>query len=133
MSVRMNQDIPQGMPEVRNITFAAPSGLNIAVRGADAETGETYFRLGTINAIIRAIADLAVADAVDYKFEITRDSYVVYRMYSRQLARDLQYVPEMFPLNLRSGDYQIYMTQTSGNVTGRTLTLTFQSRLIPPG
>lgn len=133
MSARMNTDIPQGMPEIRNVTFATPSGLNVAVRGADAETGETYLRLGTINSIIRAIANLDIDDAVDYKFEITRDSYVVYRMYSRQLARDLQYVPEMFPLNLRPGDYQIYMTQTAGTLAGRTLTLTFQARLIPQG
>jgi len=133
MSVRMNTDIPQGMPEVRNVTFTTPTGLNVAVRGADQETGETYLRLGTINSIIRAIADLDIDDAVDYKFEITRDSYVVYRLYSRQLARDLQYVPEVFPLNLRPADYQIYMTQTAGTLAGRTLTLTFQTRLTPQG
>jgi len=134
MSARMNQDLPRGMPEVREFKFTAPTALNTNTTGTDSRTGETEFDLLTINAILRAIIDVAVATVnVSYEFDITRDGYVVYTLYGSLLKYDLQYVPEVFPLNLRPGKYQIRMRQTLGNLAGRTLTATFQTRLAPVG
>lgn len=131
--MRTNKDIPSGMPEVRQISFTQPSGLNVNVTGTDSRTGLAELDLLTINSILRALEDLNLASALAYEYDIVRDGYVIYTLYDNQLRSDQQFVPEVFPLNLRAGKYQIRMRQTAGSAAARKLTLTFQTRLTPAG
>lgn len=132
-AVRENTDIPRGMPEVRQFNFAQPSAINVNVRGTDARTGLTDFTLTDINSILRAIVNQNLAATLTYEFDITRDGYVVYTLPDSLLRSDQQFVPEVFPLNLRPGVYQIQMRQTAGSPAARTLIVTFQTRLVPVG
>lgn len=134
MAMRLNQDLPPGTGETRRITFGDPTALNTNVIGKDSRTGFDWFRLSSINSLLRAIVDLALATTnVSYEFDILRDGYPIKTIYGDQIKRDQQFVSEIFPLNLQAGVYQIAMRQTAGTLAGRTLLVTWQVPLVAPG
>jgi len=127
-----NKDIPMGAEEPRQITFVAPGALNTDVLGVDARTGENFFKLSTINSIIRAIEDQLQAATPKYEYRIERDGYELRTIYS-DLAKTEQQGPIFpgFPLNLQPANYQVRMQQTvtGTGLAARILTLVFQKSL----
>lgn len=126
-----NKDIPLGAEEVRVIAFTVPGALNIPVLGTDSMTSESYFNLGTINSIIRAIENLVQSDSRKYEYRIERDGYLIRTLYSDLVKAEIQGpIFPGFPLNLSPGQYQIRMLQTVGALEARNLSLVFQKSLV---
>jgi len=128
-----NKDLPMGAEESRVIEFAAPGSLDLAVLGTDSKTGQGFFNLGTINALIRALEDLAQGDTRTYEYRVERDGYLIRSLYSEEVKRELQGpIWPGFPLNLTPGQYQLRMLQltTGGGLAARELTLVWQKSLV---
>jgi len=127
-----NKDIPMGAEETRQITFVAPGALNTDVLGVDSQTGETFFKLATINSIIRAIEDQLQAATPVYTYRIERDGYLIRTLHSALVKAEIQGpVFPGFPLNLSNANYQIRMQQTvtGTGLAARILSLVFQKSL----
>jgi len=127
-----NKDIPMGAEETRQITFAAPGALDTDVLGVDGQTGETFFKLATINSIIRAIEDQLQAATPVYIYRIERDGYLIRTLHSSLVKAEIQGpVFPGFPLNLTPANYQIRMQQTvtGTGLAARILSLVFQKSL----
>jgi len=121
-----------GAEETRLITFVAPGALNTDVLGVDQKTGETFFKLATINSIIRAIEDQLQAATPVYTYRIERDGYEIRTLHSALVkAESPGPVYPGFPLNLSNANYQIRMQQTvtGTGLAARVLSLVFQKAL----
>ncbi len=128
-----NKDIPMGAEETRAFNFVAPANNTAFVLGTDADTGETYFNLATINSIIRMIEDQLQTATPQYIYEIRRDGYKIRNFRSNLVKAEIQGpVFPGFPLNLSSAQYQIYMQQpvTGTGLAARILSVTFQKSLV---
>jgi len=106
--------------------------LDKPVVGEDEITTLDYVNLAGANAIMRATFDMKIADVddTDYRLDLLRDGRLVFSIYASQLARDLDFVPEVFPTNVSAGQYQWNLTQTKGTLAARQLTVTWQVRLV---
>jgi len=128
-----NPDIPMGAEETRDFTAVAPTNNTEFVLMADDETTLTYFKLSTINSIIRMIENQAQTATPQYIYEVRRDGYKIRNFRSNLVKAEIQGpVFPQFPLNLSSADYQLYMRQpvTGTGLAGRTLSVTFQKSLV---
>ena len=133
MDAAYNKDIPMGAEETRVIQFAAPGSLNTPVLGTDSKTNQGFFNLATINALIRAIENLAAGSAEQYEYNIERDGYLMRTIYSDLVKANIQGpVFPSFPLNLSPGQYQIRMIQTvlGAGLAARNLSLVWQKGLV---
>lgn len=127
-----NPELPRGAPETRRYKFGTPTALDKPVVGEDEITTLDYVNLAGANAIMRATMDMKIADVddTDYRLDLLRDGRLVFSIYASQLARDLDFVPEVFPTNVSAGQYQWNLTQTKGTLAARQLTVTWQVRLV---
>jgi len=112
--MQSKSQIPEGMEESRLVTFTAPTQLDQNVLGVDAQTGETFLNLATINEIIRTLEDLAQGADRSYEYDVTRDGYLIRTIRSDQMKAQLQGpVWPGFPLGLSPAIYQIVMRQVT--------------------
>ena len=119
---------PSGMQDIRQIDFAAPSGLNVVVIGKDNETGLEFQNAVTPNLIIRMAA--TVASSVQYDVSIVRDGKVVRTVQSPFLSPTLPgpvWTP--FPWELLAGQFQIQAAQTKGTAAALTLYVVYDHPL----
>ena len=128
-----NKDIPMGQEETRTFNFAAPADNTVFVLGTDAETTNSFFNLATINSIIRMIEDQLQTATPKYVYQIRRDGYKIRDFRSDLVKPEIQGpVFPMFPLNLSSAQYQVYMQQpvTGTGLAARVLSVVFQKSLV---
>jgi len=133
MDSAYNKDIPMGAEETRAFNGVAPADNTAFVLMSDAETGETFFNLATINSIIRMIEDQLQAATPQYIYQIRRDGYKIRDFRSNIVKAEIQGpVFPGFPLNLRPAQYQIYMQQpvTGTGLAARILSVVFQKSLV---
>lgn len=128
----VNPQLPVGAPETRRYSISAPSGLNVRVLAQDDKTKENVVNLSGPNSILRATFDQNISDVGtnDYQIDFLRDGFIVFSVFASQLAMDLDFVPEVFPINVQAGQYQIGVTQVKGTAAARKLTITWQTRLV---
>lgn len=102
-----------GIQDTRQVDFAAPSGLNVAVIGKDNESGLMFFNALSENLIIRMVADMA--STVAYEIDLVRDGKVTRTIQNfslNPLAPGPTWVP--FPYIVAPGQFQIQARQTKG-------------------
>ena len=119
---------PSGMQDVRQVDFAAPSGLNVVVIGKDNETGLEFQNAVTPNIIIRMMA--VIASGLQYDISIVRDGKVVRTVQSPFVDPALPgpvWTP--FPWELIAGQFQIQAAQTKGAAAALTLYVVYDHPL----
>jgi len=129
----MPQDIADGQEETRQFNFAAPANNTAFVLGTDAETTNSFFNLATINKIIRGIEDQLQTATPVYLYQIRRDGFKIRDMRSPLVKSELPGPTWAgFPINLRPGQYQIFMQQpvTGTGLAARVLDVIFKKSLV---
>lgn len=117
-----------GIADTRQIDFAAPSGLNVAVIGKDSETGLQFFNAVSPNIMLRIVADYA--STTDYEIDLVRDGKVTRMIPGRLLSSSLPgpiWYP--FPYTVASGQFQIQARQTKGTAAALTIYITYDHPL----
>jgi len=129
----MPQDIADGQEETRQFNFAAPANNTAFVLGTDAETTNPFFNLATINKIMRGIEDQLQTATPVYLYQIRRDGFKIRDMRSPLVKAELPGPAWAgFPINLRPGQYQIFMQQpvTGTGLAARVLDVIFKKSLV---
>lgn len=117
-----------GIADTRKITFAAPSGLDVAVIGKDTESGLSFFNAVSPNIILRMVA--SYASTVDYEIDLVRDGKTTRMIEGNMLSPTLPgpiWYP--FPYLVNPGIFQIQARQTKGTPAALTLSVIYDHPL----
>ena len=121
-----------GFPEQRQLNFGAPSAVNVEVLGTDNLTAQGFTLVGEPGNIITRIFGDAPTAASKYQLIMKRDGKEVRRWSSDLLKSTLQGpVWQGFPLAVRGGQIQFYLTQDNGTPEAHTVFIMWANSLIP--